>query len=301
MDINRNPGAGNAGVSDDSVLSARKNTAELILLLDKIKRIAAGRRCNESFAAPRSEGDGGTPICRQHKGETMNEIMNPETMLKAAIGKNLQACEMTDGIAGDLLLFAKGKYTRGQDKTLVPAGTRFRPNPWEFWWGWQKYENRRVTGLRLCRVTEGQPPSRNDLGDLDEAMWEDPARDPWAENRRFVALDENGGLVTFSANSAGGRKACHDLLKAFFQDVLHEGQWPVVSLGVGYFTSPEYGQIAKPAFNIVAWDEPWAEPSGDLLALQAATNGTAKAIEAPKADKTFEARSITDLDDEIPF
>jgi hypothetical protein len=115
-------------------------------------------------------------------------------------------------------------------------------------------------------------------------------------------MDEDGGLVTFSTNSVGGLRAVHELLVAYFKDVLHDGLWPVVALGTGYFTSHEFGQVAKPAFSIVDWDEPWAPPSGDLHALPAPTGGNgAKAIEAPKDDKTFEAPTIDDLDDEIPF
>ena len=220
-------------------------------------------------------------------------------MLKAAIGAHLQKCQMTDGVAGDLLLFKKGIWTRGQDKTPVPAGTRIRPNMLEHWHGWQKYENKKVTGLKLVRVTEGEMPLRNNLGDLDEEYWENPEQDPWTENRRFVAMDEDGGLLTFSTNSSGGIWACKDLLKAYFQDRLHDDQWPVVALGVGHFTSPEYGSIPKPVFNIVDWDRPW----GDLTALTAPGGGNgAKAIEAPKDDTSSETpRSITDLDDEIPF
>jgi hypothetical protein len=235
----------------------------------------------------------------------MNEQVKPEQMLKAAIGKHLQECQMTDGIAGDLVTFKKGDFVRGPDKTPVPKGTRFRPNPWEFWWGWQNFEGGRVAGLKLCRVTEGQPPSRNELGDLDETLWE-ADRDPWQMNSRFVAQDMQGQLVTFSTQSSGGQRACKDLLKAYFADRDHPDEWPVVEIGTGYFTSNEYGQIAKPVFTIVDWVEPWAPPSGNLLTLPASTdgkggNGTAKALEAPKA-KTSEAPSFeSELDDEMPF
>ena len=133
---------------------------------------------------------------------------------------------------------------------------------------------------------------RNDLGDLDESQWED-GRDPWQMNDRIIMQDMEGGLVTFSTQSTGGRRACDDLLNLYFKDKDHEDLWPVVKIGTTYFNSREYGSIAKPAFTIVGWDEPWAEPSGDLLA-------DTKKIEAPR--ETPEAPSFErELDDEIPF
>ena len=99
-----------------------------------------------------------------------------------------------------------------QDKTFVPNGTRFRPNPWEFWHGSQKFEGGRVAHLKICRVTEGQPPSRNELGDLDETLWEG-GKDPWQMNSRFVAQEMHGELVTFSTLRRRPA-ACDHLLKA---------------------------------------------------------------------------------------
>ena len=43
----------------------------------------------------------------------MKHQTTPEDVLKAAIGKHLQECQMTAGIAGDILSFKKGEWFRG--------------------------------------------------------------------------------------------------------------------------------------------------------------------------------------------
>lgn len=102
-----------------------------------------------------------------------------------------------------------------------------------------------------------------------------------------------GDLVTFSTQTDGGRWACDELLKAYFKDKDHPDLWPVLAIKTAYFTSPDYGRIAKPSFEIVNWSAPWAEPSGALLPASSG-NGTTKAIEAPTS---FD----DELDDQIPF
>jgi hypothetical protein len=63
--------------------------------------------------------------------------------------------------------------------------------------------------------------------------------------------------------------------------------WPVVAIGTAYFNNRDYGRIPKPAFTIVDWAEPWAQPS-DVLPDPEAN----KVIEAPKAG-TSEAPTQT--------
>jgi hypothetical protein len=202
-------------------------------------------------------------------------------MLKAAISKHQQEAGPS-GIAGDLLLFKKGTYERGRDKIEVPIGTTFRPNPFEFWHGWQKFKDGGVAGLQLCRFYEGLPASRNDLDDLEESEWEDE-RDPWQENYRIVMKDEFGDLVTFSTISYGGKLAWEELLEAYRADI--SDLWPVVAAKVVYYDTKMYRHIPRPHFEIVAWNEPWAAAPANLLPATPATSQ----IEAPKpSSKTKE-------------
>jgi hypothetical protein len=182
----------------------------------------------------------------------MNDMaIKPEDALKAAIGKHLQECQMANGIAGDLLVFRKGIFERGPDKTPVPEGTRFRPNPWEFWHGWQKFQDGHIAGLVLCRVTEGKPPLRDTLGDLDESLWKD-GRDPWQPNWRFIMQDMAGALLTFSTQSSGGQRAYEDLLNAYFTDKHHENQWPVVTVGTAHLTAGSMaGSRSRPSPSLI--------------------------------------------------
>ena len=159
----------------------------------------------------------------------------------------------------------------------MPCGTLFKPNPYEFWWGWQKFKDGGVAGLQLCRFFEGKPCSRNELDDLEESQWKGRGRrDPWSENYRIVMQDEAGELVTFSTNSYGGKLAWEELLESYRADIEHPDLWPVVAAQVGYYDTRDYKRIPKPHFDIVAWDEPWAPPV-PLLPAQP------KPIEGPKA------------------
>ena len=144
------------------------------------------------------------------------------------------------------------------DQVDVPCGTLFKPNPYEFWWGWQKFKDGAVAGLQLCRFFEGKPCSRNELDDLEENQWQED-RDPWSENYRIVMQDEAGELVTFSTNSYGGKLAWEELLESYRSDIEHPDLWPVVAAQVGYYDTRDLISAFPLTLTSLAWDEPWAD------------------------------------------
>ena len=220
----------------------------------------------------------------------MNEIAR-NFDLKGAI-QQYQKENIASGVAGELLLFKKGQWTRGSGKEEVPEGTIFRPHMHEFWHGWQKFEGGHVAGLNICRFYEGKPCLRDALDANDPEQWDDPARDPWQPNWRIVMQDEEKNIVTFSTSSYGGKQAWEDLLNVYYKDREHEDMWPVVENRTEYFDTREYKRIPKPTFRVIYWQEPWASPSGTETETKAI--GTAsKAAEAPEA-----ANLTTELDDE---
>jgi hypothetical protein len=137
----------------------------------------------------------------------MTKMTKTTDLLKSAIRKH-QRENMPIGITGEMLLFKQGVWTRGRDKLEVPDGTCFKPNPFEFWHGWQRFEDGHIAGLDLCRFFEGEP------GDPpDEAQRED-GESAWQLNWRIVLKDEQDNLLTFSTTSNGGRLAWDELLEA---------------------------------------------------------------------------------------
>jgi hypothetical protein len=201
----------------------------------------------------------------------MTEMTRATDILKSAIQKHQQ--ESTPTGTGEMLLFKRGVWTRGRDKLEVPEGTRFKPNPFEFWHGWQRFEDGHVAGLNLRRFFEGAP------GDPPDE------EDGWQRNWRIVMQDEQANLLTFSTTSFGGKLAWDELLEAYGSDTEHAELWPVVAVRTCYYDTKQYKHVPRPTFEIVSWAEPWASPSGTLPE----PNTEAKAIEAPKVKKAAKA------------
>jgi hypothetical protein len=193
-------------------------------------------------------------------------------------------------IAGDLLKFTKGKWTRGENKTPIKREDRFLANMMEMWVGWVRWENGKPAQYAIVRLADGQrPPMRNDLGYLEESTWEKDDRgypkDPWAMTDRIILRDTNGELLTYSASSAGGRKALGKLCKAYDQNrSQHEGEYPVVVLRADSYEHASYGEVLVPVFEIVEWDA-WDDSANFQ----------------PKVEAQKAINYKQDLDDEIPF
>src|SRR4029078_2418066 len=80
---------------------------------------------------------------------------------------------LATAICGDLLLYRKGKWTRGEDERPVPLGTRLLCNMVEIWTGWVKWWANSPVEYRIARLIDFPPKvRREDLGDLDQSLCE---------------------------------------------------------------------------------------------------------------------------------
>jgi hypothetical protein len=206
------------------------------------------------------------------------------------------ASQAAQAVEGDLLLYKKGKYSAGADKTPVPIGTRLLVNIDSLSTGWVKWLASQPVEYRIWPVNErALPITREQLGDLDQDTWEADERggpkDPWSRTMRVIMRAADGDIFTFASSSVFGRAALDKLAKAFglvWRE--HPGEFPVIELSTGIHQHRTYGEIDKPVFPIVgwgSWDKPQAAPKAK-----------------PKGQKAIadaaRAATAADLDDEIP-
>jgi hypothetical protein len=222
-----------------------------------------------------------------------------ETNLPASVGDDgfeVTANETSGAIVGRLLKFVKGKYYVGKgkeeelplDTELVAVATSLS---WQKW-GKDGDGNSRVLDERK-RVGSKRLPAREQLGDLDEDLWErdkyDESIDPWKLTRfLYLVNPKTAEDYTFSTTSWGG----HDAIRALSRQIAIKrthasGANAIVKLSVGYKQSKEYGSIPAPKFMVTGWTGETGEP---------------KAI-APPIDDGFadELPKRREMDDEIPF
>src|SRR5262245_61913027 len=87
---------------------------------------------------------------------------------------------------GTPLKFSKGRWFSGFGKDEESADGRVLAADMPgLMLGWRKWENRKIVNAAIGFVADNfRPPQRNDLGDLDESLWERDAngapRDPWS-------------------------------------------------------------------------------------------------------------------------
>jgi hypothetical protein len=85
--------------------------------------------------------------------------------------------------------------------------------------------------MRIFKITDGHPPERDELDELDRAGHDD---DPWVF-QRYLPLEDlaTGDLVVFVSKSVGGKIALVDLLKRFAHN--RDRGLPIVKLAVATF------------------------------------------------------------------
>jgi hypothetical protein len=182
-----------------------------------------------------------------------------------------------------------GQFVAGQDQDEIPIGTEVIVDLTSTKTGWIKWVENKVAGREMGVLGEYTPPRRPELGDLDEAMWEDD-RDPWQFANEVVMFDpDSEELYTYSATSKGGISAVGELLKTWGKHIrLHCDDeptvFPKVKLEVGSYMHPvkQYGKILYPKFTLVEY----VKPPKALLEIG---NGSAEAlaeIEPPRKIKT---------------
>jgi hypothetical protein len=169
-------------------------------------------------------------------------------------------------IIGQLLKYSKGEWLAGKEAEEVPLGTKLVVNPFSLLTGWIKWVDNRPDQQVMGSVADFyQPPTRAELGDLDESTWEidnrgDP-RDPW-QKASYMLLKKPGvryakeTAFTFSTSSDGGMRMLADLCNSYADHrVEHDEEFPIVSLGTESYKHDDYGKIHKPQMAIVGWED----------------------------------------------
>jgi hypothetical protein len=159
---------------------------------------------------------------------------------------------------GRILTYVKGEYFI--DKVLVSLGTKYKVYTREWVHVWINFDERPVQ-QKIYRIAQGQvPPERDTLGSLDRSKWglgfNGQPKDPWVLQYiiPFEAVD--GEVIAFRASSSGGMRAVADLCKlCAFRSKRGEPSIPTIVLASTTFPSTKFGNVKKPQFDIVGWDE----------------------------------------------
>jgi hypothetical protein len=146
-----------------------------------------------------------------------------------------------------LMKFRKGKYFVGTNE--VPLEREFIAVVLELRYGFVKFVNNEHAGESLIRVADGVAwPCREDLGDLDKALWErdkQGPKDPWVEQFYLPLQDvESGENFAFVAASKGTHDAVYDLLGTY-GDNRHKGM-PIIALAVSGYKHKDFGWVDTP-------------------------------------------------------
>lgn len=210
-------------------------------------------------------------------------------------------------IIGTMLKFNKGDYLVGANGDIMQEGTELAANIGEMITGWIKWVDKKPAEQIMGRLVDtfarpGQEPkfkipTRKELGDLDEDLWENDKdgnkQDPWQLTNYLIlkvpGLDDMDGLYTMPINSKSAHSAIGKLCQNFAKlgRMRPPGEMPIIKLGVDRYKHKEHGFIKVPLFTIVGW-------------VKAGEFDAALAQEAEQA-KADEENRKQDAGEDIPF
>jgi hypothetical protein len=185
---------------------------------------------------------------------------NNAVAIRSEEAEYILAAAKQDAGFDKILKFKKGVYVV-DDKT-IPLGTEFLAHTTAWTKCWIKFIDGEFMERKLYRVALGeQPAEREDLDDLDQSTWKlgidgKPA-DPWILQYMLpMETLSSGDIVVFCSQSAGGKLAVSDICGAYARrckkGVL--GQ-PVVKLGCTMMPTKKFGDVQRPLFEVVSWDD----------------------------------------------
>jgi hypothetical protein len=208
------------------------------------------------------------------------------------------ATEGAKATKGRFLKFNKGDFIAGADGDLMNGASLVALMP-DLMTGCQKWFSGKLLDERMGLVANGyQPPARDTLGDIDEALWEPDlngeGKDPWSYLYKLpmVSPDRSEEYI-FGTSSNGGKRAIAELCKAYSRR--HKSsQLPVVALESSSYVHPNkaLGRVKVPVFKIVGWVE--GPDAGTPPALPASAPPT-------RLPAAHYAPAGVDRDDPIPF
>jgi hypothetical protein len=160
-----------------------------------------------------------------------------------------------------MLKFKKGVYYREGEE--VPLGSRFIAHAVGWTKTWVKFLNGTVAERKVYRVNKGErAPERDELPDHEELHWpiglDGRPSDPWVFQYLLPLEDLTTGDVNILvASSFGGKRAVADLCSAYARKAAKQagcGQ-PIIKLGKVMMPTRKFGDVPRPHFEIVGWDE----------------------------------------------
>jgi hypothetical protein len=190
----------------------------------------------------------------------MNEVVKQSPNLPSVEANHIAVAAMQDAGFEKLLKFKKGVYE--VDGTTVPMGTEYIAHCVGWTKCWIKFVDQKVVERKMYRVAEGaRVPEREELDDNDRNKWPpgpngQPA-DPWAYQYLLPLEDKAGDLLIFVTSSIGGKRAVADLCKSYSRRATRTGasEQPVIKLGGAVMPTRMYGDVPRPNFEIVGWDQ----------------------------------------------
>lgn len=190
------------------------------------------------------------------------------------------------------------KYDRGRylcDGQEIKLGTKVVAHCIGWAKEWIKFQGGQFIERKIYRIARGErPPDRSTLDARDEKFWDKGfngnPKDPWVFRYLLPMqrLDTDQPMI-FVTQSFGGQRAVDDLCNAWANRASRNpncGQ-PVILLESATFPSKQYGQVQRPDFRIVGWDD-------GSSAIRELPN-----ISGPGGQDA--ALRKADFDDEIPF
>jgi hypothetical protein len=175
--------------------------------------------------------------------------------------ENIAAAAKKDAGLDRRLKFKKGGYVF-DDKTTVPLGSQYLLHATAWLKSWTKFIDGEFVEQKLYRVANGeQPPEREELDDLDQSSWKSgidgKPSDPWIL-QYMVPLEDlsSGDVVVFTSQSKGGHRAISDICGAYAKRCKRGvfGQ-PIVKLGCTMMPTKKFGDVQRPSFEVVRWDD----------------------------------------------
>jgi hypothetical protein len=166
------------------------------------------------------------------------------------------------GMSGSFVKFSKeGRFVKTSNDEEVPVGTELICVYDQTQAGWIKFNGKgNPPDRQMGAIFDGfVPPTREELGNTDESLWERdlsgrPA-DPWQHQMLLPLQDvETGELLIFATGSITGRRAVDNLLRHCERmRVRDPDHYPVIKLQTSGFQHRDerVGFVRTPAFPVV--------------------------------------------------
>lgn len=174
------------------------------------------------------------------------------------------------------------------DGEVLEIGTQMIAHALAWTKTWVKFKDKEVVERKIYRIARGEKcPERDELDENDPSKWplglNNKPSDPWVLQYLVPLESMDGEVRIFVASSFGGRRAVSELCSAYGRRRVKDpscGQ-PIIRLDKGLMPTRNFGDVARPQFTIVGWDD--------------------QGIRGEVKEIATEAMKREEFNDEIPF